>query len=132
MNAQRKNPSFFDRCLRPFLVGVGVGLLVCFALLMLAAVLIEAVDVPGSAVFPIAVAAAGVGAFVAGFIAAAMAKQRGLLCGALCGLVLFLLILLAGFTRYAGIDGGITAIKLAVLVIAGSVGGILGVNRRKK
>ncbi len=132
MNAQRKTPSFFDSRLRPLLVGVGVGLLVCFGLLMLAAMLIERVDIPSSAVFPLAVAAAGSGAFIAGLLAAAMAKQHGLVFGALCGLILFLLILLAGFVRYAGVDGGHTAIKLAVLIVAGSVGGILGVNRRKK
>ncbi len=132
MNAQRNNPSFFDKMLRPILVGIGVGLLICFGGLMLSAALIESVDIPNSMVFPLAMAAAGIGAFVAGLVAALLARQHGLLFGAICGLTLFLLILFAGFTRYAGVDGNRILIKLTVLVVTGSVGGILGVNCRKK
>ena len=85
-----------------------------------------------TAVLPLAIAAAAVGAFLAGMVAAAMAKRRGLLLGIGCGLVLFLLILLAGFARYAGVDGGNAVVKLAVLPLAGGIGGVLGVNMRKR
>ncbi len=132
MNAQRKAPSFFDTRVRPLLVGLGVGLLVSFGLLVLAAAVVTAVDIPRSAVFPLAVAAVTAGAFVGGLITAALARRYGLLNGALCGLLLFLLIMLAGIARYAGVDGSRAAVKLAALVVAGSIGGVLGVNRRKK
>ncbi len=132
MRAKKKPASFFDTRLRPLLIGVGVGLLVCFGLLMLMAMLVETVDVPRAAILPLAIAAAAGGAFVAGLVAAALAKQQGLLVGVTCGLVLFLLILVAGFARFAGVDGSQTAIKLAVLVLAGGIGGVLGVNMRRK
>ncbi len=132
MRAQSKAPSFFGSRVRPVLVGVGVGLLVCFGLLMLMAMLVQAVDVPRTAILPLAIAAAAVGAFVAGLVAAAMARRHGLLMGVVCGLVLFLLILLAGVSRYAGVGGTTALLKLAVLVLAGGVGGVLGVNLRKK
>lgn len=131
MRAHNRTPSFFTRWLRPLLVGTAVGTLGCMALLMLMALVIQKVDVPRSAVLPLAIAAAAVGAFLAGLVAAAMAKQKGLLLGIACGLTLFLLILLAGFARYAGVDGGNAAVKLAVLLLAGGIGGVLGVNMRK-
>ena len=45
---------------------------------------------------------------------------------------LFLLILLAGVAQYAGVSGGNAAIKFAVLLLCGSIGGVLGVNLRKR
>ena len=132
MRSHNQTPSFFSRWLRPALVGIAVGLISCIGLLMLAALAVQAVDVPRSAILPIAIAAAAVGAVLAGLTAAAIAKQAGLLLGAACGLTLFLLILLAGFARYAGVSGGNALLKLAVLVLAGGVGGVLGVNMRKR
>jgi len=72
------------------------------------------------------------GAFAAGLAAALTAGQRGLVIGALCGLLLFIIILLAGLFRSSGIDLGYTAVKCAVLTVAGAVGGVLGVNRRRR
>ena len=132
MRAQDRTPSFFRCWLRPVLVGVAVGLIGCIGALMLMALIVRSVDVPRAAILPLAIVAAAVGAFLAGLTAAAIAKQKGLLLGAVCGLVLWLLILLAGFTRYAGVSGGSTAIKLAALVLSGGIGGVLGVNLRRR
>lgn len=132
MRAQDRTPSLFRRLLRPVLVGVAVGLIGCVGCLMLAALLVQAVDVPRAAIMPLAIAAAAIGAFLAGLTAAAVAGQRGLLFGAVCGLLLWLLILLAGVARYTGVSGGNALIKLAALVLSGSIGGVLGVNLRKR
>ena len=132
MRAHDRTPSCFRCWLRPALVGVAVGLIGCVGSLMLAALLVQSVDVPRAVILPLAIAAAAIGAFLAGLTAAAVSGQRGLLFGAVCGLLLWLLILLAGVARYAGVSGGNTLIKLAVLVLAGSVGGVLGVNMRKR
>lgn len=131
MRARNSSPSFFDTRIRPVLVGVGVGALGCMGLLMLMALIIQSVDVPRSAVLPLSIAAAAGGAFIAGLVSAAMAGRRGLLVGVVCGLVLFLLILAAGIARYADVSGGAAAVKLAVLVLCGGIGGVLGVNMRK-
>ena len=77
-------------------------------------------------------AAGAAGAFAAGLTAAAITGRRGLPVGAVCGLVLFLLILIAGFIRYSGVGGGYALIKLAALLVSGSLGGALGMNLRKK
>ena len=132
MRAQDRNPSFFRRWLRPAMVGVAVGLIGCVGCLMLAALLVQTVDVPRAAILPLAITAAAIGAFLAGLTAAVVAGQRGLLLGAVCGLLMWLLILLAGVARYTGVSGGSALIKLAALVLAGGIGGVLGVNMRKR
>lgn len=131
MRAQEKDPSFSKRWLRPLLVGTAVGVIACVAALMLCAALVRSVDVPRAAVMPLAVAAGAVGAFAAGLTAALISRQRGLALGAVCGLLLFLLVLLAGFARYTGVSGGYALLKAAVLTVAGALGGVLGVNRRR-
>lgn len=131
MRAHDRSPSLFRCWLRPALVGVAVGIIGCIGLLMLMALIVQSVDVPRAAILPLAITAAAIGAFLAGLTAAAIAKQNGLLLGAVCGLVLFLLILLAGVARYAGVNGGNAVLKLAILLLCGSIGGVLGVNLRK-
>lgn len=132
MRAQDRTSSFFRCWLRPVLVGVAVGLIACIGLLMLMALVVQSVDVPRSAIWPLALAAAALGALLAGMTAAAVAGQKGLLLGAVCGLILWLLILFAGVARYEGVSGGNTAIKAATLLLSGGIGGVLGVNMRKR
>ncbi len=131
MESRDRTPSFARQWLRPLLVGTAIGVIVCVAALLLMAALVRTVDVPRAAVLPLAIAAAAAGAFAGGLAAAAAAGQRGLAVGALCGLVLYLLILLAGFIRYSGVSGGTAVLKLAVLIVAGGLGGVLGVNCRR-
>lgn len=131
MESRDRTPSFARQWLRPLLVGTAIGVIVCVAALLLMAALVRTVDVPRAAVLPLAIAAAAAGAFAGGLAAAAAAGQRGLAVGALCGLVLYLLILLAGFIHYSGVSGGTAVLKLAVLIVAGGLGGVLGVNCRR-
>ena len=44
----------------------------------------------------------------------------------------FLLLLAAGIARSTGLSGQQTVIKLAALTIAGALGGVLGVGRRRR
>ncbi len=132
MRVRNGEPSFFEQWVRPVLVGLAVGVIVCILMLMLMAAAVQSVDVPRRATTPLAVIAGAVGAFAAGLTAAAVTGRRGLPVGAVCGLALFLLILIAGFVRYSGVGGGYALIKLAALLVSGSVGGMLGMNLRKK
>lgn len=116
--------------LLPLLPGVGVGIVGSTLLLLLMAVLITQVDVPQGMLAPLAVSAAGVGAFAGGLTTALCAGRRGLVMGALCGGVLYVILLLAGLLSTGDINPGYAILKLAVLTLCGAIGGILGVNRR--
>ena len=132
MNTQPSTRTILQQWVRPLLVGLCVGVLCCTLLLLLAALAIQSVEIPRAAVTPLATVAAGIGAFAGGLAAALAAGRRGLVMGALCGILLFVIILLAGVARTTGIDSGYAAIKLAVLTVAGAVGGVLGVNRKRR
>lgn len=132
MNTQSTTRTVLQQWVRPLLVGLCVGVLCCTLLLLLAALAIQSVEIPRAAVTPLATVAAGIGAFAGGLAAALAAGRRGLVMGALCGILLFVIVLLAGLARATGIDPGYAAIKLAVLTVAGAIGGVLGVNRKRR
>lgn len=69
--------------------------------------------------------------FSAGYIAAKNIKQRGMAVGAGCGIVIFVITALISFLNSFEI-GLLAAIKLAVSAVSGAIGGILGVNTKRK
>jgi len=127
MNHQKQTAPI----LRPLLIGLCIGVVACTLLLLLAALLFRSVDVPPDAAAPVAVSAAAISAFLSGLIAARVAGSRGLLTGGACGLLLFLVLLLLGLAR-GGVDSGYAVVKLAALTLAGAIGGVLGVNRKRR
>jgi len=128
----RKEESTLSRWLRPVLTGTVAGSLVCIVVLLLFALLLAACDIPQPAVVPMAVAAAAIGAFLGGFISARASGSRGLVFGAAAGALMFLLNLIAGFSFLHDISGWYAVVKLLVIVISSSIGGVYGVNVRRK
>ena len=128
----RKEPSPFWRIGRPVLWGVAVGGIVTTVLLVLMAVGMTMKDVPQAVVAPLATVAAAIGAFVGGLTTAKIARQQGLLLGALCGALLYALIFLTGLTHLGYTQATEVLIKWAILIACGAVGGVIGVNLRRK
>lgn len=132
MNGNRDTVIEWNRIVRAVVIGTVIGTVVCLLLLVVMAAIIAAQDVPSVAVAPMAVIAAAAGALVGGFFCARIARQKGLLWGALCGLLLYLLILLAGTIWFRDSQSSYWLIKLAILASCGGVGGVLGVNLKKR
>lgn len=129
MKSHKEETAVLQKWVRPMLFGAVAGALTCLAVLLLLAALLAARDVPQTAVTPMAVAAAAIGAFVGGFVAAKIAGEKGWLFGAACGLLLFLLILVAGgLSMLRDIRGSMLLTKLGVMLAAAAVGGMAGVN----
>lgn len=130
---EKKDVTFdWPRLIRALLIGVAAGTLVCLLLLFIMAAIVASQDIPTVAVTPMAVIAASIGALVGGFFSARIARKNGLLVGVLCGLLLYGLILLAGTIFFQDADSSFWLIKLAIFAACGGVGGILGVNLRKR
>lgn len=113
-------------------VSAAIGLVTSAALLFLAAALMTVWDLPEGAVSPIAVSALGIGAWVAGLLAAKRTGKNGMAVGALCGCLLFGLALIAGLSVFGKVQIGFTLFKLAVSVLCGAIGGILGVGGKRR
>ncbi|HBT64787.1 MAG TPA: TIGR04086 family membrane protein [Ruminococcaceae bacterium] len=131
MKTRKEEPAMLKR-VRPVFIGTAAGMLCCLAVLLLFALLMAARDIPQSAVTPMAVAAAAMGAFIGGFISARIAGSRGLFYGAACGALMYLLILVAGISLLQSISGWYAVAKLLVIMVSAAIGGVYGVNRRRR
>ena len=133
MKSHKEDSSaMVKRFLRPVIIGAVVGALCCTLLLAVMAAIVASQDIPKAAITPMAIVAAAAGAFFGGFAAARIAKEKGLLMGGACGLLLFILVALAGFAFLKEIRGAYILVKLAVMLVLSALGGVIGVNLRKR
>lgn len=132
MKSRKEDTAIVKNLARPILIGAGIGALCCLLVLLVMAAVLAAKDIPQTAVTPMAVVAGAFGSFIAGLVAARIARTKGLLFGAATGLLLYLIVMLAGFTVLKDIRGAYALVKMAILIGCGAVGGIIGVNMKKK
>lgn len=132
MKKRKEQPSVIAQIARPVLLGTVCAVAVGCLLLMGAAAVMVAVQVPMSIVRPIAYVAISLAAFCGGFVAARLASQRGLIFGAGCGLFLFFIVAFAGFGSETAVRGTSLLLKAVLSVGFGSLGGVLGVNLKRR
>ena len=96
-----------------------------------AAVMVKMQKVMYNMTVPFAMAALCIGALGGGYITARINKSMGIAVGAVCGTGVFLILLALG-AIFGSELGIVTMIRAAVAVISGALGGVLGVNKRKK
>ncbi len=130
--SKRKKSEQGNRYLRPLIVGVIVGAVVSAAIIMLCAFFFVIRDMPKSAAMPIALVAAGIGAFLGGVAAARSMKEQGMIIGGLCGLSLFALTFIVSLFVSGGSFTVFTPMRLIIMTLAGALGGVLGVNSSAK
>lgn len=132
MKTRREDMPIIGKMVRPLVWGIVAGIAVCLLLLLLMAAVMTAKDIPQAAVTPMAVVAAAAGAFTGGLTAARIARENGWLLGAIAGLLLYVLVALCGMIFLQDVNGEYVLLKLGILVACGAVGGMLGVNLRKR
>ncbi len=71
------------------------------------------------------------GAFSGGWICAAIRKKEGMLSGAVTGVILMLLLLVGGVAAGNTISY-MVLMRIGIAAAAGAVGGVIGVNKRKR
>jgi len=129
MRAHKQETVTARKTVQTVAIGVGVGILVTAVLLLIAALWMTWVDTPASAVSPLGIVALGLGCGVAGFIAARRSHKNGWLIGAACGVLMFLVTWIAGMLSLGSVQSGFAVFKLAVTVLCGAIGGVLGIGR---
>jgi putative membrane protein (TIGR04086 family) len=130
MRTHSENQAGIGAYIRPLLIGTVIGIVCMAVCLVLAALLMTLTDIPQTAVTVLSVIAGVVGAFAGGWSAGRIAEQRGLIVGAFCGLLLFFTVLILGIILHRSIQIGFLFVKLAVLLLAGMTGGVVGVNKK--
>ena len=128
--------NLFPAELRVLLLAGAVGVMVTAGWLAAMAALMTAQGYSGAAAPPLATAAVGAGSLCSGWIAAFCKKERGLLCGLVQGLFYAALLVVLSVPSGTLTEepqpymGGMT--KIDVLILCGSIGGLLGMVTREK
>lgn len=120
------------RFLRPITYGVSSGGAACFLLLLLMSVLMGMRDMPQAMVSLFATISFVAGGFLAGYVTALLSQEKGLFLGLCCGAILFFVLLCAGMAVSGGAPGMQALTKLLAVLFASAIGGVLGVNKKKK
>ena len=129
---KQPNMQGMKRFFRPIIYGVLSGVAACLLLLIFMSIVMELQDIPETVVTLMATLTFVFGGITAGLISSGMSREKGLLMGMVCGICLFAILSLASLMVYGG-DFGIAALtKLVAVLLAGSIGGVVGVNKRKK
>lgn len=129
---QGSEQSGMVRNVRPIAVSVLIGAVCCALILLLMSVLMSVQSIPQFAVDPMASFALAVGGFVAGLCSARIIRQNGLAYGAVCGAILTVIVLLAGLALPDNGFGIPALLKIAFIMLAAMLGGVMGVNTKKR
>ena len=120
------------RMLRAVLTGTAAGSALTFVLVLLAAWLVVKMQtVPYGAIVPVVLAAELMGAALGGWLCGRISRRYGLALGALCGFCMLVVFLLSGMSA-GGTISAVTLLRLSIAVTAGAIGGVFGVNRRRR
>lgn len=114
----------------PMLFGIMGALVISLLLLAVFSMIMAMRDVPSPVILSLAYVSVAGGSFAGGFVSARLIRSRGLVVGAVTGAAFLLILYLAGvLTRQTQFSVDLLW-KIAVAVLAGSAGGIIGVNKR--
>lgn len=105
-----------------------VGYAVVFAVITLFSAVSSRVTPNDSVMSVFTALALFIGAYTGGYISAKNRHKNGLLMGICCGMFMFLIILIVGIFISGRSNGFGAPVKFFITVIAGGVGGIIGVN----
>lgn len=120
------------KALKAIIIGSIVGSAVSvFAIILASTIIVKLGMVPYEVIVPIVIAAIVIGAFIGGYITARINKTSGMAMGAVCATVMFVLCLGTG-TASGGVLGITVLLRLLLMIVSGAVGGILGVNKRRR
>ena len=113
-------------------IGTGIGMLFSSLIIIIMALVLAVGDIPAMLIAPSTVFAVTVGGFIGGFVSAKLCGEKGLVCGMISGVIFVLLLWVFG-TIFGSEEPGVgIAIKIILMILAGSFGGIIGVNYIKR
>lgn len=113
-------------------IGAGIGILLTICILLLLSLVMTARDIPHTFVGPMAITAIAAGSLLAGYLSSKLLGEKGLLAGAAAGGMIFFLAALSSLTVGSFCLGIQTALRFITILLAAAVGGVAGVNAKKK
>lgn len=120
------------RIAMPVIAGMLVGIVVSLLMLLVFSIVMTMNDVPQGAISTLAAVSVALGCLAAGIISAKLHMSSGLVTGAVTGFLLYLVLMLVGLVAHGASPTASVLIKFAVSIVSGGIGGVIGVNFKKK
>ena len=117
--------------LRVLALAGGTGAVITAGCLAAMAALMASQGYSGAAAAPLATAAVGLGSLCSGCVAAFWKRERGLLCGLVQGFLYDALLVVLSMPS-GTLTESTSLMRLAIVVLCGSVGGFLGMAGRER
>ena len=127
LNGQAENNIY-----KPIIWGVVSGLFSIFVVMLLMAFVLTKSDFSESVSLMLATMAIAIGTFFSGFVSARLFKRRGLFIGLITGLLTFVLLVIISLASTDTTISSLLLIRLALVAVSSSLGGIFGVNSVNK
>lgn len=119
------------RVMKSILFSLLIGIIVSIVVLMIFSLVITLKHIPQGLVPTFSAISVAIGGFSSGLSCAKFLKRDGLIFGLISGGCLFIMLALTGLAFGQSDINYLTAIRLAISLICGALGGVLGVNTRK-
>lgn len=106
-----------------------LSLVVSFAFILLFAFIISVADLSKSSAYPLSSVSLLLGAFCGGYHFSKNIAKNGILCGLSVGALLYFTFFVAGIIINGFVFSSLWFIRLLIVMLASTIGGIIGVNR---
>ena len=121
------------KLLKATAIGAAAGIFICSIILILMSfVFLKTEHLPTSAAYILLQIAGAFSAFAGSYIAVRIYKEKGLIVGVLTALMIFVVIFVTGLITCTENISVMSVTKLVALLCAGSLGGIISVNKKKR
>lgn len=115
------------------LISTGAGIVICaIFLLIFTFFFTKSNNFPHSAIGILTTFIGGIGSFMAANICARILKTNGMRHGMICAFLMFLVTFICGIVTNGENVTFLSLVKLFLMLLCGAIGGIIGVNKKKK
>ncbi len=130
--ADKRDEQKNIRLAKPVLVGTGVVMVTLLLLSVLLSVLFSSAGISSSVFTPAAVFMLVLASFIGSIFAARLSKAKGLPVGIAVGITVSVILFLLNLIFLHNGLGWFLLAKLALILVSGAIGGIIGVNFTNK
>lgn len=111
-------------------IGVLLGIITFFILMLLFSfIFLKSKSISYNLITPVALGIGTLGSFFSGYFTAKISCKKGLVYGCISGFILFFIIYIIGAIVFQETAGLKTFLRCIMMVLASSIGGIIGVNK---
>ena len=117
---------------KPLILGFIISIITTFTFLVLFAFAAINLDFSNDILLALSLTSMNLGVFFGGFSSGKLSKEKGLVIGGINGLIFFMIVTLISLIFNEKAMTIVSLIKLITFIISSMIGGIIGVNFKRK